>query len=162
MEVGQRRGLEPQLGQVGLQGLLVEDPEEDTLTVDRGHDRDAEVNLVRLLPELDASVLRQSPLGDVQVCHDLQARDERGLNPLGRRHDLVQDAVDPVPDPQSSVPRIDVDVRGAPPQPVEEDRVHQPDDRHLVGQRPQRVEVDLAVRLLPLDDLDLGGGRLDL
>src|SRR6058998_3218903 len=33
-------------------------------------------------------VLRKTPLGDVEVRHDLEARNERGLDPLGRRHHL--------------------------------------------------------------------------
>src|SRR2546428_462059 len=162
LEVPQRGRLEPELGQVSLQRLLVEESEHDALADDRREDRDPEIDLARLLAELDASVLRQAPLGAVEVRHDLEARDERRLDPLGRRHHFVQDAVDPVPDPLSPVARVDVDVGGPPLHPVEQDRVHQPDDGHLVGRRPQLVEVDLTVRLLALDDLDLGGLRLDL
>ena len=45
LEFLERLGLEPELGQVGLEGPLVEDPEHDALAEDRWQDRDAEVDL---------------------------------------------------------------------------------------------------------------------
>ena len=63
--------------------------------------------------ELDAAVLRQPPLGDVELRHDLDARDDRRGEPAGRRLDLVQHAVDAVADAQLVLERLDVDVRGA-------------------------------------------------
>ena len=50
--------------------------------------------------ELDAAVLRQALLGDVQPGHDLQAADDRGLEAvdLRRRRLRLQHAVDAVAD----------------------------------------------------------------
>ena len=62
--------------------------------------------------ELDAAVLRQALLGDVQLGHDLQARDDRRLEVLDLRRDrgFHQHAVNAVADAQLVLERLDVDV----------------------------------------------------
>src|ERR1041385_998239 len=64
--------------------------------------------------ELEAAVLRDALLGDVELRHDLDARDDRGVMALVDRVErLVEDAVDAVFDDHLVVARLDVNVRGA-------------------------------------------------
>jgi hypothetical protein len=70
--------LEAQLGHVELQVRLVEEAHDDLLAPDRGEDRHAVVHLLAAAHlELDAPVLREAPLGDVEARHDLDARRDR-------------------------------------------------------------------------------------
>ena len=103
----------PELCEIERDAALVEDPHHDRLAVHRRHRRDAQVDLLALDAQPDAAVLRQPALGDVEVGHDLDPRDHRRRQPLRRRLDLVQHAVDPVADDQPVLERLDVDVRRA-------------------------------------------------
>src|SRR5262245_24695616 len=90
--------VEAELRQVELQRFLVEDSENRLLAEDRRQGRDAEVDLAVVVAELDAAVLRQAALRDVEIRHDLDAREDRRLEPLRWRQHLVQDAVHAEPD----------------------------------------------------------------
>ena len=65
--------------------------------------------------DLDAPVLRQPFLGDVQMAQNLDARNDGRLESLDlRRHRyFLQDAVNPVTDAELLLERLQVDVRGA-------------------------------------------------
>ena len=88
----------------------VEQAHDDRLAVLGRHAGDAHVDV--LLPHLDveAAVLRQAPLGDVEPRHQLEALSHRrgylGVG-LGLR---LQKAVDPEADVQSLLVRFDVDI----------------------------------------------------
>ena len=58
----------------------------------------------------DTSVLRQPLLGDVHARHDLQARDESFVDPLGQVHDLLEQAVETMADEDAVLHGLDVDV----------------------------------------------------
>ena len=62
--------------------------------------------------QIDAAVLRQTPLGDIHVRHHFQARDDGRLQQaqLRRHRDFVEDAVDAVANAQIVLERLDVDV----------------------------------------------------
>ena len=72
----------------------VEQAHDDAFAVERGQRGDAEIDFAAEDLDLDAAVLRQPALGDVQLGHQLQARDDGGLQ-LARRRFLVEEhAVD--------------------------------------------------------------------
>ena len=101
-----------------------------------------------LIAQLEAAVLRDALLGDVQLGHDLDARDDRRVELLvDRLHRLVQHAVDAVLDHHLAVAGLDVDVRGAALQRVEDRRVDQLDDRR--GVRGQPVDATASPRRSP-------------
>src|SRR5262249_34518086 len=75
----------------------------------------------------------------------------------GRRHDVVKDPVDAEADAELLLVRLDVDVRGARLQRLDEDQVGELDDRGGLGGLGQVDEVDLLA-LLPLDDVHVGAG----
>jgi len=150
-EVLERGRLEAELGHVELQVRLVEQPKHDLLAEDRRQAGDAEVHLPAAGKlHLDAAVLGQAALGDVQLGHHLDARRDGVLQPQWRLHDLVQHAVDAEADAEHLLVRLHVDVAGALADGVGEERVHQLDDRRLLGGLLQLLEVDLV---LGADDL---------
>ena len=99
-------------------------------------------------------------LGDVELRHDLDPRDDRAVVPLvDRVHRLVEDAVDPVLDEDDVLLRLDVDVRRPPLDRVEDDRVDELDDRRRVLRDPVDRE-GLFPLLVLADELEpevLGG-----
>ena len=120
-----------------LEGVVhrgpVKQPQHHALTVECGHGRYPDVYLAACDSGLDSAVLRQSSLGDVQVGHDLQARDYRGLEALRWRGYLVQYAVDSIPDLGPSLERLDVNVAGSLLDGLAQDQIDQLDDRGLLG-----------------------------
>ncbi len=77
-----------------------------------GKHADAEVDGVAADGQADAAVLRQAPLGDVQVGHDLDARgDGEGQVPRRRDH-FVEHAVGPDADLELVLERLEVQVAG--------------------------------------------------
>ena len=107
--------LEAELGHVELQVRLVEQAQDDLLAEDRRQHGDAEVHVLAGAElELDAAVLRQAPLGDVERRHDLDARGDGVLELERRLHDLFEHAVDAVADAEHLLEGLEVDVAGAP------------------------------------------------
>jgi hypothetical protein len=98
--------------------------------------------------------ISRTALGDVEVRHDLEPRDDRRLEPLGRGEHLVQHAVDAEPDAEDLLVGLPVDVGGALADRVDEHHVDELDDGRLVRRLLEFEDVDLARRLV-LDDLDV-------
>src|SRR5713101_4160205 len=155
--------VESEHGKVELQRVLVEDAHDGLFAEDRWEGGDAKVDLALIETELDTAVLGEAPLRDVQARHDLHARGERGLETLGRRHDLVEDTVDAEAHPEDLLVGLEVDVGRAPANGVHQDHVDQTHDRGLVGRLLQLEDVDLGRALfVALDQLDVSGGSLHL
>src|SRR5262249_50968964 len=125
-------------------GGAVEQTHDYALAVRGGHGRDADVHVLAGQLDADAAVLRQTLLGDVQPGHDLDARDDHRLEALGRRDDVVEDAVDAEAHRQVALERLDVDVAGAVLDRLEEERIDQLDDRRFF------VGVEQILRFLEL------------
>ena len=158
---GKAEDVEAQLGELLADRLLVEDADDRVLAVHARHDRDAEVDRLARHPQLEAAVLRHALLGDVELGHDLDARDDRAVELLGDRpHRRLQHAVDPVLHVHRIVLRLDVDVARAPLDGGVDRRVDQPDDRADVARQPLDGQVVVAV-LVFLEQLQLEAlGRL--
>ena len=110
--------------------FLVENTDDRIFAVNRRHDRNAEVDRASLVARLEASVLRNAALGNVEFRHDLDARNDRRVMFLGdRRHRFGQRAVDAVLHTDFGVARFNVNIAGSPLERREDDRVDQADDR---------------------------------
>ncbi len=155
MEVFERLRVEPELAHVELQVALVEQPHDDLLAPQRRQRRHAEVHLAALAElELDATVLRETALGDVERRHDLDAADDGVLQLDGGRHLLGEHAVDAVAHPELLLVRLDVDVARALLDGVEQHHVDQADDRRVLAGLLELEEVGRVV--LVAGELDLG------
>ena len=145
LRLREAQDVEPQLGELLADRLLVEDADDRVLAVHARHDRDAEVDGLARHAQLEAAVLRHALLGDVELGHDLDARDDRAVELLGDRpHRRLQHAVDAVLHVHRVVLRLDVDVARAPLDGGEDGRIDQPDDRADVARQPLDREVVLA------------------
>ncbi len=144
------RGQEAELREVQGRARLVEHSKDDLLTVHRRERCHAEVDLAPACGEGDASVLRDTVLGDVEAGHDLEARRHASLDRLRGPGDLMEHAVDAEPDAEIVGARLDVDVRGAFLEGLAEDQVDVLDDRGVLDHR---------VKIGDLGDLGLVSGR---
>ncbi len=101
--------------------------------MNRRHDGNAEVDQSALVADAEAAVLRDAALGDVELGHDLDARNDGGVMLLGNGlHGVLQHAVDAVLDHHIVVFRLDVDVAGAALERIENGGIDQPDDGAFV------------------------------
>jgi len=75
-----------------------EEAQADAFAADGGYRGNADVDGLAFHFEVDATILRHPALGDVEVRHDFDARDDAGLKHFDFRRDgdFVQDAVDAV------------------------------------------------------------------
>ena len=112
------------------QVLLVQDADHGVLAEDAGHDGDAEIDVAVPDARLETAVLRRAPLRDVELGHDLDARDRLFVE-LGAGHapGLGQHAVDAVAHDQPAGSGLEVDVGGAGAHGVEQRRVDETDHR---------------------------------
>src|SRR5215218_7171880 len=117
----------------GLRG--VQDAHDDVLAVLGGQGRDAQVDRLAVDDGRDAAVLRDAPLGDVEVGEDLDPRRDGGDH--GQRHDrrLLEHAVDAVADPHLLLLRLEVDVGGAALDGLGDHPLHELDDRCVLARR---------------------------
>src|SRR5581483_5427075 len=156
LELRERLRLEAELRHVEAEVVLVEQTKDDLLSEQRRQNRDAEVELFVLVLELhlqlDASVLREALLGDVELRQNLHARGDRVPQFEGRIHDLVQDAVDAEPYAILLLVRLDVNVGCAALDRVGENEVAQFDDGRFFRRIGERVDVEL---FLFLEDLQV-------
>ncbi len=148
-----RPAREAKLGQSDQRPAAVEQPHDQLLAPDRldGGHPDVELSAVDI--DADLAVLRAPALDDVHAGHDLHARGE-GRPGSGRKvcH-VLQHAVDPKPDPQEVLLRLDVYVRRPVAQPLRDQQVDDLNGRRVRGdarelERHHAVELNLRSGLL--------------
>ena len=98
-----------------------------------GSGDDAQVDAVAVDRQADAAVLRHAPLGDVEVGHDLHARDDAGCHAPRHGRDVAQHAVDAEADAQVLAVGGDVQVGRALLDGLADELVDEPDDGRVVG-----------------------------
>jgi hypothetical protein len=146
LEVVEGLRVEAELRHVELEVRLVEEAHDDLLAPERGQHGDAEVHLLALAHlELDAAVLRQAALGDVERAHDLERARDRVLQLERRAHLLDEHAVDAVADAELLLVGLDVDVARALLDGVEQDRVAEADDGRVLRGLLEVADVDVVV-----------------
>ena len=109
----QHRGLQPNLLQVEGDHAPVEHPHHHTLAEQRGEHAHAEIDRMAAHGQLDPTVLRHPPLGDVEVGHHLDSGGDRKGQMLGRRHHLLEHTIRLDADPEFSLEGLEVDVARA-------------------------------------------------
>ena len=162
--------LHPQAVEIHDHGLLVEDAEHHRLAVHAGQRDDADVDVAALDREPDAPVLGQATLGDVEVAHDLDARHDARDHPSGDGRRGGEHPIHPEAHPHLGALRLEVDVRRTELDRLGDDRVHQLDDRRVLGGLAQVDDLGGIVLVLLLDGLldrvveaiELGDERRDV
>ena len=104
----------------------------------------------------DATVLGHAPLGDVEVGHDLDARDDPAGHLAGHGGDVLEHAVDAEADPDFPALGGEVEVRGPPLDGLGHEPVDELDDGRVLGSVVQGDDLGpVAVGLGLLLDLAL-------
>ena len=90
-------------------------------------------------------------LGDGHIGLDLEAADNGGLEAFGRRFHLVQHAIDAVADAKSLRQRLEMNIRGAHFEGLDDERIDQLDERrirfdHRAVARRRRFHLDMLAR----------------
>ena len=94
------------------------------------HDGNAQVDEAAFVLHAEAAVLRNAAFGDVQIAHNFDTGDDRGVPFLGDRlHGVLQHTVNAVLDGDFLVAGFDVDVAGSTFEGGEDDGFDQADDR---------------------------------
>ena len=120
--------------ELGVGSFLVENPDNRVLTMNGRHDRHPEVDGAARKPDLEAAVLGNPFLGDIEFRHHLDAADNRRVVPfVNRFHRLIENPVDAVFDNHLAILGFDMDVGRAPLDRIEENRVNEADDGRRVG-----------------------------
>ncbi len=134
---------------------LVEDAHHDALAVDERQRHDADVDPAPLDGQREAPVLGHAPLGDVEVGHDLDPRDDAGGHPALDRRGRREHAVDAEQHARVPLLGVDVDVGGALLDRLGDDRVDELDDRRVgVGLLDEQAFAGLVLGALVDDVLD--------
>ncbi len=150
-----------------MNAALVQQAEDHPFPEGRGNDGNPDVDVLVGHLDGDPAVLGKALLGDVQLGHDLEARNDGRLVPLGRAQPVVEDSVDPVPDLQFLLEGLDVDVARPFLHRLEEDEVDQPDHRGFIAHVQEVLGLFqfmknpvAALRVQALDHLLRGIGAL--
>ena len=117
--------------------LLVQQAQAHALGVDGGDGGDADVERTADGLEVDATVLREAALGNVEARHDLEARDDGVLEAqqvLRQRHGHEQ-AVNAVADAELALLRLEVDVGGGVGDGLADDVAHEAHDGGVLVDR---------------------------
>ena len=101
----------PQLLKVQVHLRSVENTKHHAFTEHRRKYADAKIDRMPLHLQPDTAVLRQTPLRDVEIRHNLDTGTQRHRDMLGRRHHLIQRAVDTIPHFVLIFKRLEMDVR---------------------------------------------------
>ena len=140
-------GVHADLGQVERDDRAVEHPHDDALAEHRGQHADAQIDRVAADGQLDAAVLRQAALGDVEVGHHLDAGGDGERQVPRRRNHFEQHAVGLDADAELVLERLEVQVAGVVLDRQQQHHVQQLADRGAVGQGLDVGQVDRPVRL---------------
>ena len=116
---------------------LVQQAQHRPLAMRAGQGRYAHVDGPRAQPQADAAILRQALFGNVQLGHDLQAADERGVQRAVGLHHLAQRAVHAKAHAGVALVRLNVNVARAIARGLREQRVEHADDGRVVRRLQQ-------------------------
>ena len=148
----------PELVEVDVGAVLVEHAQDGRFAAherQRGH---ADVDPAAVDVQRDAAVLGHAALGDVEVGHDLDARDHAGHEAPRHARGLAEHAVDAVAHDEVALDGLEVDVGGALLDALADERVHELDDRRVGGRLAQVDDLGAVVLVDRLGDDDLVEG----
>ena len=127
---------------------LVENANDDLFAVRRRQRGHAKIHTVATANrDAGAPVLRTHAIGDVQLGHDLHARNQRNAGGPRQDHHLPEHAVNAIAHRDARFLRLQVDVRGARLDRFRDNAIHQLDDRPLRGLVGAEFEIGLLDRL---------------
>ena len=132
---------EAELVEIQHHGFAIEQAHHHRFAVRGWNSAHAQVELLALHAQHDATVLRQTPFRDVELGHDLDARNDC-CGQIGRgRFDFLQHAIHAQPHFQAILERLDVDVGCARFDRALDDQIDQTDHRRFGGEIAQMFDI---------------------
>ena len=116
---------------------FVEQAQHGALAMGAGQGGDTHIDGALAQAQRDAPVLGQAFFGDVEQGHDLQARDQRGVQSAVGLHHLAQAAIDAKAHAGVALKGFNVDVAGAVARGLRQQSVEHADDGRVVGRFEQ-------------------------
>src|ERR1035441_9707332 len=98
---------------VEIAGGAIEEAHDDALAVEGGQGGNAEVDFAADDFDLDAAILGEAALGNIELGHELEAADDGGLELAGRRLLIEEHAIDAEADAEFLFEGLDVNIAGA-------------------------------------------------
>ena len=135
----------PQRPKVQRQAPTVENSQHHAFAMRRRRGRDTEIDVLAANGQPDTAVLRQPPLGNVEPRHQLDARHDGCPQPVRRRLDVAQNAVDAVPNTQFRLQRFDMNVGCPGFDGTVDQQVDEPNHRCLAGEILQPVNIGVVI-----------------
>jgi HSP90 family molecular chaperone len=125
----------------------IEDPDVQALPEWRGQHADAEVELLVGHLESNLPILGQAPLRDVQLGHDFYAADQSRFQLFRRRLHIVEDSVDAIPNSESVLKGLKVNITRPHLNRSRDNQVYQSNDRALGGHVAEMINILLILGL---------------
>ena len=120
--------------------LVVQETQHHALAVEGGECGHAHVDLAVVHTQADSAILGYTPFGDVELGHDLESTHDGSRETRRRRDRILKDAVHTVAHSETVLVGLQVDVRGACVQRLEQQQVHDLHNGRFVGEAHQVVE----------------------
>ena len=127
------RFMEAQLLKIHQALLLVENTHDDALAMAGGQRTDSKIDRPAVQLDLDTAILRSAFLSHIHSRHDLDTREDRSLQTLGRIFFLNTDAVNTIANPHALLEWLDMNITGPLLESVRDQLGDILDDRRIVG-----------------------------
>ena len=127
------RFVEAQLLKVHQALLLVEDTHDDALAMAGGQRTDTKIDRPAVQLDLDTTILRPAFLSHIHTRHDLDTREDRSLQTLGRIFFLNTDTVNTITNPHALLEGLDMNITGPLLESVRDQLGDILDNRRIVG-----------------------------
>ena len=129
-----------------IQGTLalIQQTHDHRLAILYGHGGYPHVNAAAFYPNVEAAILGQSFLGNIEARHELQAQDQRSIHALLFHHLFLQHTVHPLADTHNGLVRLDMNIRASGLHGIFEQGLQQFDHRRIgtfrLGRKIRQVE----------------------
>ena len=151
LHAGQHVVVETQAAEVvEIAGGAIQQAHDDAFAVERGQGGNAQIDFAADDFDLDAAILRQAPLGDIQLGHQLEAADDGGLEFARRRFLVEEHAIHAEAHAEFLLERLDVNIAGALLDGLGDHGVDQADDGSLARHVAQVFEIGAGLLVVAL------------
>ena len=121
--------LKPQLAESKLQAGFIQDAQHDLFPVMRRERRNTKIKDLSVDPQRHPAILRRTLLGDIQIGHNLNTTNQRGLDIFRDTGTIRQNAIYAVAHPNALFIRLDVDITGLFRNPALQNRIRKLNNR---------------------------------
>ena len=135
--------IKAEFGHIQLKVRLVQETHDDLFPKERRQHGNSNIQLLSGAHlQLDSPILSQSPLGDIEVSHHFQTREQRVLKFLRGVHNLVQYPIDAEPYPKHLFVRLDMNIAGSASRCIRQNGIDQRNHRSFIRSLLEVLKID--------------------